>query len=863
MALLASPALPVPPDLPETPRLPSPWDAQVLELLEAAPTEDIVRCLGPFLARRGIQLSAAGEVDIVVQTDVEEKTCGVPKLEASLNELQSRYPRLLSFHAPIFDQVQFAISLVYASEEETSVKLDVMRVGSLRGVASVSFATHGVSALPGVKFVGQAGVLEFSPGVLRHEIEISLISDDSWDSTVEFYVELTDPQNCTLNDRLRRVRVKLLDDDCFPTNRFRHIVERPAVNALPENIGDGHHQVGFWPLFVEYAKMNWTNPVVRLGSIKCILADLIKNVLVVVTLQLNMFLIDEVVDATAADAQDLQTRTLYLIIVVVGLTLPIGIRHILDYRRNFWKVGGASRKLLQSNLMRRYLAYSADSRHLISESFLQQATQQSVTELVHKGYIQIFPILKNLGRLLFISAMQVGVDPFGLFPVFIFPIAAGVFLKLRTARTAKVLRFSNQCDKRLVANVSRTARHFVLLRDFGKRAEAVQRFDKTIAAYNNAYVDACAVETNNLNFAPWVGGILIAIYVLVGGYKIISQSGTLSWLGGATLGEFLTTIAVLQKLGDTFTAIYASLVSIQCIFPCLVDIVTLLTISTEDAACMAQMRGRLKTGMSVLLDMQDMHTTPLLDASVILHYEERLITRPIDKVPIRVRDLQMDSITQHTDSHSSMPINMEFPQGSIFLVTGDVGSGKAQFLKSLSGIFMPKSGSIFISPHLSLLHVAASPDFLEDLNLYLNLTFGVQGSLDGHPDRVRAVLEELRLPEAIIALAIDQDARPETWNKEFSARQRQLLHLGRALIANPEILVLETPLQCFSEEETVWLFGIFRDFVLDRGIKCDPDSFLSRHPRTVFMSTRRCDRHWATDGVTEVNMSNKEETCLL
>merc|ERR1712232_222584 len=175
-----------------------------------------------------------------------------------------------------------------------------------------------------------------------------------------------------------------------------------------------------------------------------------------------------------------------------------------------------------------------------------------------------------------IAILQVNIAPFGLAPMGVFPFLMGAFLILRTDRTTSVMRSRDEAERELVYHVNRAARNFPLLRDFNHRGKLVERFEKAIASFNRGDVAACAVATNNIYFALWISDILVGLYMLLGGYYLISQNSVFAWMGEATLGVFLTTVNVFQMLGCSFRGIYEALVEIQSTFPALTNIVTLI-----------------------------------------------------------------------------------------------------------------------------------------------------------------------------------------------------------------------------------------------------------------------------------------------
>merc|ERR1711918_161728 len=119
-------------------------------------------------------------------------------------------------------------------------------------------------------------------------------------------------------------------------------------------------------------------------------------------------MVDSVIDTIVQEDPnlDVEGRTVKLVLIACALTLPTALKHHLDYRRNFWKVGGASRNTLQANLLRKYLANDVTSRAWVRESFPVQTPQKDAVELVADGYLQTFPIAGNIGNLLMVAGLQ-------------------------------------------------------------------------------------------------------------------------------------------------------------------------------------------------------------------------------------------------------------------------------------------------------------------------------------------------------------------------------------------------------------------------------------------------------------------------
>jgi hypothetical protein len=91
------------------------------------------------------------------------------------------------------DIVQFSSSLYFVDLTESSLAIDIMRLGSLKGRCSVSWETQAGSAKPGQSYVETAGSVTFENGEYLKEIKIGTIPGGIWRATVEFKVCVIEP----------------------------------------------------------------------------------------------------------------------------------------------------------------------------------------------------------------------------------------------------------------------------------------------------------------------------------------------------------------------------------------------------------------------------------------------------------------------------------------------------------------------------------------------------------------------------------------------------------------------------------------------------------------------------------------------
>ncbi len=141
-------------------------------------------------------------------------------------------------------------------------------------------------------------------------------------------------------------------------------------------------------------------------------------------------------------------------------------------------------------------------------------------------------------------------------------------------------------------------------------------------------------------------------------------------------------------------------------------------------------------------------------------------------------------------------IDLEVPAGSIVSLIGANGAGKTTAMKSLSGLLKPESGRIIykgkqiqgLAPHkivsLGISLVPEGRNILSKMTILENLEMGAYQRKDGQVTAdLRSVFNRFPVLEE----------RKNQLGGTLSGGQQQMLAIGRAMMAKPELLLLDEP----------------------------------------------------------------------
>jgi len=160
-------------------------------------------------------------------------------------------------------------------------------------------------------------------------------------------------------------------------------------------------------------------------------------------------------------------------------------------------------------------------------------------------------------------------------------------------------------------------------------------------------------------------------------------------------------------------------------------------------------------------------------------------------------------------------VSLEVQKNEIVAIVGSNGAGKSTLLKTISGVLRPRSGSIrFLGEELHLLssfnivrrgvaQIIEGRGLFPSMNVYENLLLG------GHCIRDKKKRESL-LEGVFDAMSILKQRQFQSAGL-LSGGEQQLLAIGRGLMSNPKLLMLDEPTLGLAPKLIPEIFNLIKD----------------------------------------------------
>jgi ABC-type multidrug transport system fused ATPase/permease subunit len=782
------------------------------------------------------------------------------------------------------DIVQFSCAIYFVEENEGNVAIDLMRLGTMEGSVSVMFTTVDGSGKANERYTPVTRKIVFNQGEYSKTVLVPIISSPRWSPTVEFKAHLSDPRSCELGRYLHSCRIKVIDSDVFPSDKYAKELQGG---------GNGEEKdISPFGLYWEYCKLNFAAPEIAWRTVLTLILDQLDNVYRFLIITLRVYMVDTLFaihDPTSASRLYIPTRLGTACWVAALWVLPHFILHGWDLVKIRLDLHGRSRLYLQTTLFREYMNFSERSREVVPVTDVQSTLLLHCDD-VAQGYTSLLDFVQLMGKLsvlnYFTLKHSTG-DPTGLYIICIMPVVMLLFSWVRSSKLLDATEKVHAINLKFYELVREAVETYQLFSNYFQRPWVNANFVRSARQCRAVEIPRDETKLNNEYFTHWLGPIFVAVYIVLCTPKIVG--------GEVEVGVFLATLDVIRQVSEELGVGYKQIMQIYGRCDTLRDLCILFNMKKDLLQWKTVNRHRreeTKKAREQILGHRELQQEAA---------EKQYLS---DLIPISL-----------TNIHYCLPSGkrllildgrLEAHQGQLVAIVGRHGSGKTTLLRLLAHELFPTSGELFVPSHLRILHVSQQALLLQE-SVWQNLVLGMPEPLsDLDLWRIEAVMKRLGLQKLLksieddlakartanrrrskdgrrpVSLRVKDDKDPDEenvqafpfadcfpkneedqgpaasnrllghWRLELTYTEKVKLHLARALLMNPEVMVLQRPLHHFSGVEGIAILDMLREFVDNKGIEMPDETRSLRRPRSVFYTAEVQDHEDQADMVWEL-----------
>lgn len=137
-------------------------------------------------------------------------------------------------------------------------------------------------------------------------------------------------------------------------------------------------------------------------------------------------------------------------------------------------------------------------------------------------------------------------------------------------------------------------------------------------------------------------------------------------------------------------------------------------------------------------------------------------------------------------------VSIEFERGKIYGIIGRNGSGKTVLFKTIIGFLKPTSGRVIVDGK----EIGKDTDFADNLGIIIE-TPGFLSSYSGYKNleylaSIKNIIGKKEIKESMKRVGLDPSSKKKVG--EYSLGMRQRLGIAQAIMENPDILILDEPM---------------------------------------------------------------------
>ena len=141
-------------------------------------------------------------------------------------------------------------------------------------------------------------------------------------------------------------------------------------------------------------------------------------------------------------------------------------------------------------------------------------------------------------------------------------------------------------------------------------------------------------------------------------------------------------------------------------------------------------------------------------------------------------------------------VNLSIGRGKIYGIVGRNGSGKTVLFKLITGYLKPTAGRVIVSGK----EIGKDTDFAENIGIIIENPGFLKGYTGfknlAYLAGIRNVIGKEEIRESMVKVGLDPDSRKKVG--KYSLGMKQRLGIAQAIMENPEILILDEPMNALD-----------------------------------------------------------------
>lgn len=160
-------------------------------------------------------------------------------------------------------------------------------------------------------------------------------------------------------------------------------------------------------------------------------------------------------------------------------------------------------------------------------------------------------------------------------------------------------------------------------------------------------------------------------------------------------------------------------------------------------------------------------------------------------------------------------VNLTFQKGKSYLIKGYNGCGKSVLLKTLCGFSLPNGGEVIYKEKVK---IGKDIDFIQNAGVSINSPEFIS-YMTGKDNLlllagINKQISKEKINQVVSLLKLDEFINKKY--KTYSLGTKQKLRLAQAIMENPEILILDEPVNALDKNMVCLIWKILQEYV-DKG----------------------------------------------